>query len=66
MLDEMIVKFTDTKSNNKKVVDSLHAMKKLQSEISATLGESHARGPTASATQQIPPSLLAPGKRAPA
>jgi len=68
VLDEMIAKFTDTKSNNKKVVrhvtqatiDSLHAMKKLQSEISATLDESRARGPTASATQQTTPSLSAP------
>jgi len=58
---------TDTKSNNKKVVrhvtqatiDSLHAMKKLKSEISATLDESRARGPTASATQQTTPSLFA-------
>jgi len=68
MLDEMIAKFTDTKSNNKKVVrhvtqatiDSLHAMNKLQNEISATLDESRARGPTASATQQTTPSLSAP------
>jgi len=68
MLDEMIAKFTDTKSNNKKVVrhvtqatiDSLHAMKKLQSEISATLDEPRARGQTASATQQTTPSLVAP------
>jgi len=68
MLDEMIAKFTDTKSNNKKVVrhvtqatmDSLHAMKKLQSEISATLDESRARGPATSATQQTTPSLSAP------
>jgi len=35
-------------------------MKKLQSEISATLDESRARGPTASATQQTTPSLFAP------
>jgi len=68
MLDEMIAKFTDTKSNNKKVVRhvtqatiaSLHAMKKLQSEISATMDESRSRGPTASATQQTTPSLFAP------
>jgi len=68
MLDDMIVKVTDTKSNNKKVVrhvtqatiDPWHAMKKLQSEISATLDESRARGSTASATQQTTPSLFAP------
>jgi len=41
-------------------IDSLHAMKKLQSEISATLDESRARGPTASTTQETTPSLLAP------
>jgi len=42
MFDKMIAKFTDTKSKNRKVVrkvtqdtiDSLHAMKKLQSEPS--------------------------------
>ncbi|XP_070144861.1 uncharacterized protein [Drosophila kikkawai] len=65
MLDEMIAKFTDTKSNNKKVVrhvtqgtiDSMQAMKKLQLEIVAALADGHTKGSTTSASQQTTPTL---------
>ncbi|XP_070144983.1 uncharacterized protein [Drosophila kikkawai] len=65
MLDEMIAKFTDTKSNNKKVVrhvtqgtiDSMQAMKKLQLEIVAALTDGHIKGSTTSASQQTTPTL---------
>ncbi|XP_041632353.1 uncharacterized protein [Drosophila kikkawai] len=67
MLDEMTAKFTDTKTNNKKVVrhvtqgtiDSMLAMKKLQVDISAALAEGHTKGSTSSVSQQTTPTLTA-------
>ncbi|XP_070144868.1 uncharacterized protein [Drosophila kikkawai] len=67
MLDEMIAKLTDTKTNNKKVarhvtqgtIDSMMAMKKLQVDISAALADGHTKGSTSSVSQQTTPTLTA-------
>ncbi|XP_070144949.1 uncharacterized protein [Drosophila kikkawai] len=65
MLDDMIAKFTDTKSNNKKVVrhvtqstiDSMLAMKKLQLEIAEVIPDAHPERTTLCASQQTTPTL---------
>ncbi|XP_070144155.1 uncharacterized protein [Drosophila kikkawai] len=65
MLDDMIAKFTDTKSNNKKVVrhvtqstiDSMLAMKKLQLEIAEAIPDAHLERTTLCASQQTTPTL---------